>query len=90
MAKAAAATQNDTSKYTSGLFQAVIDKCEGCGRVIEVESNKYCQTYTAPAAKWKLGFCNFATHAKPEIVAAAVKINPLKASKRAAAKSKKK
>ncbi|MFH7320001.1 PxxKW family cysteine-rich protein [Desulfurivibrio sp. D14AmB] len=88
MAKAAT-KQEDLSKYASGSFQAIIDKCEGCGRIVEVEANKFCQTFTVPSAKWRLGFCNFATHAKPEIVAAAVKINPLKASKRAAAKSKK-
>lgn len=87
MAKAAA---EDNSKYTSGRFQAIIDKCEGCGRIVEAEADKFCRTFVAPAAKWKLGFCNFATHAKPEIVAAAVKVNPLKASKRAAAKGKKK
>ena len=84
-----AQTAEDTSKFTSGLFQAIIDKCEGCGRVVEAGSDKFCRTYVAPAAKWRLGFCNFATHAKPDIVAAAVKVNPLKASKRAAAKSKK-
>lgn len=88
MAKAAA-KQEDLSRYTSGMFQAVIDKCEGCGRIVEVEANKFCRTYTAPTAKWRLGFCNLATHAKPEIVATAVRVNPLKASKRAAAKSKK-
>jgi hypothetical protein len=89
MAKAAA-QQDDTSKYSSGQFQAIIDKCEGCGRIVEVEASKFCRTFVAPAAKWRLGFCNFATHVKPEIVAAAIKVNPLKASKRAAAKSKKK
>ncbi len=89
MAKATA-KQDDLSKYGSGTFQAVIDKCEGCGRIVEVEANKFCLTFTVPSAKWRLGFCNFATHAKPEIVAAAVRVNPLKASKRAAAKSKKK
>ncbi|MDH3347484.1 MAG: PxxKW family cysteine-rich protein, partial [Desulfobulbaceae bacterium] len=35
-----------------------------------------------PEAKWRLGMCNFATHAKPEIKVVKVKINPLKASKR--------
>ncbi len=88
MAKAATVAE-DTSKFTSGQFQSIIDKCEGCGRVIEVGTDKFCRTYITPAAKWRLGFCNFATHARLEIVASAVKVNPLKASKRAAAKSKK-
>lgn len=69
-------------------FKPVIDKCEGCERIVEVESSRYCRTYAAPDAKWRLGFCNFATHAKPEIVVATIKVNPLKASKRASSKKK--
>lgn len=73
----------DNQIYSSGIFNPVIDKCEGCERIIEVESQRFCKTYAAPEAKWKLGMCNFATHVKPEISANKVKINPLKASKRA-------
>lgn len=77
-----------TQMYTSGSFSPIIDKCEGCERTIEVESTKYCKTYAAPDAKWRLGICNFATHVKPEIAVAKIKVNPLKASKRASAKKK--
>lgn len=76
------ATAN-TQIYSSGIFKPVVEKCEGCDRIIEVETQKICKTYAAPEAKWKLGFCNFATHAKPDILTSTVKINPLKASKRA-------
>ena len=69
--------------YSSGLFKSVIDKCEGCDRIVTVAENRYCLTYADPPAKWRLGICNFATHVKPEITAAAVKVNPLKAAKRA-------
>lgn len=79
------ATAN-TQIYTTGIFSPVIDKCEGCERIIEVDSQKFCKTYAAPAAKWKLGLCNFATHVKPEILTSTVKVNPLKASKRAMGK----
>ncbi len=72
--------------YAAGVFSPVVEKCEGCDRVIEVEAQKFCKTYTTPAAKWKLGICNFASHVKPEIATSNVKINPLKASKRAMAK----
>ena len=72
-----------TVNYSDGRFQPVIEKCEGCGRVVEQEEVKYCKSYLHPAAKWKLGFCNFATHAKPEIDIIKVRINPLKAAKRA-------
>ena len=84
----AEATSTDTARYTSNLFQPVIEKCEGCERIIEVEATRYCQTYASPEAKWKLGICNFATHAKPEAVTTKIKINPLKASKRASGKKK--
>lgn len=72
-----------TVNYSDGRFQPVIDKCEGCGRIVEDKAVQYCKTYLNPAAKWKLGFCNFATHAKPEIDIIKVRINPLKAAKRA-------
>ncbi|MEE4239819.1 MAG: PxxKW family cysteine-rich protein [Desulfopila sp.] len=75
-------------QYSQGKFQPVIDKCEGCERIVEENGTKYCQTYLFPEAKWRLGICNFATHRKPEIVVATVKVNPLKAAKRAS-KSKK-
>lgn len=74
--------------YSDGRFQPVIDKCEGCERVVEANGSKFCQTYLYPQAKWRLGICNFATHVKPEIKVVTVKVNPLKAAKRAS-KSKK-
>lgn len=80
--------QDESARYTSGLFSAISEKCEGCGRIIEVSSVKYCRTYISPEAKWRLGICNFATHVKPEIITAKTKVNPLKASKRAMAKKK--
>ena len=69
--------------YAEGRFQPIIDKCNGCGRIVEQEGVEYCKSYLYPSAKWKLGLCNFATHAKPEINVVKVRINPLKAAKRA-------
>lgn len=69
--------------FNDGRFQPIIGKCEGCGRIVEQDDVKYCKTYMYPGAKWKLGYCNFATHAKPEINIVKVRINPLKAAKRA-------
>jgi hypothetical protein len=91
MAKAASKTAPavHTEKYASDEFKPIAEKCEGCDRVIEVESTRYCRTYVEPEAKWKLGICNFATHVKPEIALTKVRVNPLKASKRASAKKKK-
>lgn len=74
--------------YSDGRYKPIVEKCEGCERIVEDSGTRYCQSYLNPAAKWKLGFCNFATHAKPEIAVAKIRINPLKAAKRAS-KSKK-
>lgn len=74
--------------YSDGNFKPVIDKCEGCERIVEDSGSQYCQSYLNPAAKWRLGICNFATHAKPEITIAKIRVNPLKAAKRAASKKK--
>lgn len=60
-----------------------IDKCEGCDRLREFEGENFCSSYPNPNSKWSGGRCNFATHVKVE-TAAAAKVNPLKASKRAA------
>lgn len=76
--------QKETAvNYNDGNFKPVIDKCEGCERIVAAADNQFCQSYLNPAAKWKLGICNFATHAKPEIKVTKVRINPLKAAKRA-------
>ena len=73
----------DTAKYTDGTFQPIIEQCDSCERIVEVEGTKYCRTYISPEAKWRQGMCNFATHAKPELKLVKVRVNPLKASKRA-------
>jgi len=72
--------------YGERNFQPVIEKCEGCDRIVEESGAQYCQSYLKPESKWRLGICNFATHAKPEIKIVTVRINPLKAAKRASAK----
>ena len=66
-----------------GSFLPVIDKCEGCARIVDSESGKICDAFMNPAAKWRLGFCNLATHAKPEVKVVKIRVNPLKAAKRA-------
>lgn len=63
--------------------QPIVDKCEGCDRVRDFDGRQYCSSYPQPDRKWAGGRCNFATHVKVQ-VAAAAKVNPLKASKRAA------
>lgn len=69
-------------------FRSVIEQCDGCDRIIEENDRKICKTYLNPEAKWRLGMCNFASHAKPEIKVVTVRVNPLKASKRMSRKRK--
>lgn len=72
--------------FINGSCQKIIDQCEGCGKVVDYESNKYCKVYPDPSGKWLTGKCPTATHVKMEIKEAQ-KVNPLKASKRASKKA---
>ncbi len=70
-------------KVNGVVVQPIIDKCEGCERARAFEDAVYCSVFPIPASKWRLGNrCNMATHVQVER-AAAQKVNPLKASKRA-------
>jgi|GEM_PF-1731436 len=83
--KSRTVTSIDPALISAGVFTPVIEKCEGCGRIVKVEGDNYCYAYANPAAKWRLGLCNFATHQKIELAQGQTKVNPLKASKRAMA-----
>lgn len=92
MAKKKVATVLDNAvKTEEGLtvngvvLQPVVEKCDGCERVINHEAGNFCTSYAQPSQKWLHGVCNFATHVRAEKDDGGnVKINPLKASKRAA------
>ena len=79
MGKAGCASQNGTC-YT------VTDKCEGCQKISEFPSGRYCTVFPNPPAKWRIGICTMASHAKVESKKSEVKVNPLKASKRGSGK----
>ena len=70
--------------YNGGKCYAVVEKCEGCTRIEEFDTGKFCSTYAEPAMKWKNGNCNFATHIVKETNAQQKTLNALKASKRKA------
>jgi hypothetical protein len=65
------------------LLAPIVDQCNGCDRIRDFEEQKFCSSYPNPTSKWAGGKCNFATHVKAA-GAAQAKVNPLKASKRAA------
>jgi hypothetical protein len=71
--------------YKGVIMEPVVEKCEGCERIVPFEDEKYCPSYAQPARKWAQGVCNFATHVRAAVdKEGKVKVNPLKASKRAA------
>lgn len=65
------------------ILSPCVEQCAGCERIREFDSQEFCSSYPDPASKWNGGKCNFATHIKGQSSAQA-KVNPLKASKRAA------
>ncbi len=71
--------------FPGGQCHPVVEKCEGCSRVEEWPSGRYCKAYPAPEKQWALGLCNMATHIKIEEEKTQKMLNPLKASKRRAA-----
>ncbi len=71
--------------FKGAILEPVVEKCEGCERMVAFEEQKFCPSYAQPSRKWQLGVCNFATHVRAQVdTQGKVKINPLKASKRAA------
>jgi hypothetical protein len=75
--------------YNGTRCHPIVDHCDGCARIKEYPTGRYCSASPDPATKWVRGLCNIATHIKKEEKVEALKINPLKASKRAAAGRKK-
>ena len=65
------------------IMHSIVEQCNGCGKVADFEGQEFCSAYPEPERKWAQGHCNFATHIKRE-TGKTVKVNPLKASKRAA------
>jgi hypothetical protein len=72
--------------YSGGQCLTIIESCDGCTKVIEFATGKFCSNFPNPAQKWQGSNCTMATHVKKAEKAEAQKVNPLKASKRAAGK----
>ncbi len=70
-------------QFNGGTCHPIVEQCEGCQKIHEFPTGKYCLAFPDPASKWRKGVCNMATHVKTEGKKAG-KINPLKASKRQA------
>lgn len=74
--------------YKGGLCHQIVEQCSGCGRQGQYGSGWYCTACPEPSTKWRTGVCNLATHVSAPTAAPETKqkVNPLKASKRAAGK----
>lgn len=73
--------------FNGGQCHPIVEQCEGCDRILHLETGKYCKVSPDPSSKWRTNVCNMATHVKNGNRAAQVaKLNPLKASKRGAGK----
>jgi len=72
----------DGCSFEGGTCSSIVEQCEGCAKVKDYESGKYCTAFPQPEAQWRLGSCNMATHVQTESAESKKKINPIKASKR--------
>jgi len=63
------------------IKEPTVPQCGGCDHVAFDHVRCVCKRYAVPAAQWRRGRCPMATHLKKEATTA-VKLNPLKASKR--------
>lgn len=72
--------------YSGGQCLTIVESCDGCTKVIEFATGKFCSNFPNPGQKWQGSNCTMATHVKKAEKAEAQKVNPLKASKRAAGK----
>lgn len=72
----------DGCQFNGGSCHQIIENCEGCQKVQEFPTGKYCLSFPEPATRWRNGTCNMATHVKAANGKGNGKVNPLKASKR--------
>lgn len=66
--------------------ETVIEKCEGCDHIQEIESEEYCSIFACPRGQWNYGKCQWNTHLVEKTIdprkARNRMLNPLKSSKR--------
>ncbi len=79
---------NKGCNFNGGRCHPVVDNCQGCSRTVNSSDGTFCAVAPNPSTKWLRGSCNFATHLERKAAEKAQKLNPLKASKRAAASKK--
>ncbi|MFH1135207.1 MAG: PxxKW family cysteine-rich protein [Pseudomonadota bacterium] len=53
--------------FNGGTCQPIVEQCQGCDRTVTNPNGVFCRTFPDPAAKWRRGPCNMATHVKVEV-----------------------
>jgi len=72
--------------FNGGKCYPIVDRCQGCERVMLFPAGNYCIACPDPETKWASRDCNLATHiVKEKAPEVAKAVDPLKASKRKAA-----
>jgi hypothetical protein len=72
--------------YNGGQCYTVVENCEGCVRVQDLTTGRFCSSFPLPAQKWQKAVCSMSSHVQKAKKLEVQKINPLKASKRNAGK----
>lgn len=73
----------DKCTFPDGICNPVVEQCEGCKNIDVYNELTYCKTYMKPEVKWLSGRCPMNT-IKIVVAEDTKKLNPLKASKKAA------
>ena len=48
-------------KFNGGNCHIIVEQCEGCQKIFEGPTGKYCMIFPDPSIKWRAGNCNMAT-----------------------------
>ena len=76
-------------KFWFDQREKIVEQCEGCSRIEEINSKRLCLKYMIPSFHWENDqICAFATHIKKEFARSKKRTNPLKASKRMSRKTR--
>lgn len=54
------------AKFNNMTVEPIVEQCTGCDRAKTYADGTFCQSFPMPAAKWRRGRCNMATHVKTE------------------------
>lgn len=50
--------------YNGSQCYPVVDDCEGCTRIMEFETGRFCASFPYPSQKWQKGACPMSSHVK--------------------------